>query len=239
MTNQGIKPDPETQSDEAARAPISRTLEIRSHLSGKRAGVYEHAWRRRYLAVLGVLLGCLVASALITGLVKGLKGYHDPHITGAQPLSAGLAGEGFCAMLTSMSRPATAFPLNLSAGTSQMSLLHCSRLCMHLQVCIEGNLQAKRPQLLWVLRTARALAGNTISKGYVPPVNKQGIHDQRFYDAVSACMCTYPSMLSGFMYAIVSRNSCNGIFFQPSNSVRSQTPAIQPLGNPVHTSHFL
>ena len=143
MTNHGIKPDPETQSDEVVQAPISHTLEIRSHLSGKKVGVYEYAWRRRYLAVLGVLLGCLVASALITGLVKGLKGYRDPHITGAQPLSAGLAGEGFCAMLTSRSRPATAFHLNLGASTSQMSLLHCSRLCMHLQVCIESTLQAK------------------------------------------------------------------------------------------------
>ncbi len=145
MTNQGIKPDPETQSDEVVQAPISHILDIKSHLSGNKFGVYEHAWRRRYLAVLGVLLGCLVASALITGLVKGLKVYRDPHITGAQPLSAGLAGEGFCAMLTSMSRPATAFHLNVGA---QMSLLHCSRLCMHLQFVHRGQLASKKPRLL-------------------------------------------------------------------------------------------
>ena len=41
------------------------------------------------------------------------------------------------------------------------------------------------------------LAGNTISKGYLPPVNKQGIYDQRFYDAVSIlCPTTISSSSS-------------------------------------------
>ena len=33
-------------------------------------------------------------------------------------------------------------------------------------------------------------AGNSISKGYVLPINKQGIHDQRYYDAVSITLYT-------------------------------------------------
>ena len=44
-------------------------------------------------------------------------------------------------------------------------------------------------------------AGNTISKGYVPPVNKQGIYDQRFYDVVSTlCPTTASRCYSAIQY---------------------------------------
>ena len=39
-------------------------------------------------------------------------------------------------------------------------------------------------------------AGSSISKGYVLPVNKQGIHDQRYYDAVSTALGSFASFFA-------------------------------------------
>ena len=59
--------------------------------------------------------------------------------------------------------------------------LRCTTEGLHLQ----RQLHALAEQSFrMVCLLAGALAGNTISRGYIPPLNKQGIHDQRFYDAV-------------------------------------------------------
>ena len=93
MTKQGFGPDPETQNGLDRQPPIISGLDVSSSLNDKNRAVYEIISRRRYLALLGISLGCFLASALIVGLVEGIQAYHNVHITAARPLSSQLAGE--------------------------------------------------------------------------------------------------------------------------------------------------
>ena len=95
MTKQGDSPGPGTHSDVVRQPSVTRGLEVSSPLSSKTRALHEFACRRRYVALLGISLGSLAASALIVGLVEGLQAYHDLHISGVEPLSARLAGEGY------------------------------------------------------------------------------------------------------------------------------------------------
>ena len=123
MTKQGYSPGPETQSEVVRQPSITRGLEVSSPLSGKTRALHEFACRRRYLALLGFSLGSLAASALIVGLVEGLQAYHDLHISGAQPLNAQLAGEGYQATTrTWSSLPVILLQANCSHGDE----MHCA-----------------------------------------------------------------------------------------------------------------
>lgn len=93
MTKQGPGPGPETQNEPDRQPSILHGLEVSSSLKDKKRTVHEIASRRRYLALLGISLGCLLASALIVGLVEGIQAYHDLHITAARPVSSQIAGE--------------------------------------------------------------------------------------------------------------------------------------------------
>ena len=100
MTKQDYGPGAETQSELVGQPSITRVLEVSTSLSSKTRELHDFACRRRYLALLGISLGCLVASALIVGLIEGIQAYHELHINAAQALSAQGAGENHPATMS-------------------------------------------------------------------------------------------------------------------------------------------
>ena len=108
MTKQGSGPGPETQNGLDRQPSINYGLEVSSSLVDKKR-LHEIASRRRYLALLGISLGCLLASALIVGLVEGIQAYRNVHITSARPLSSQVAGEDYRA--TEATRPSLSVAL--------------------------------------------------------------------------------------------------------------------------------
>ena len=95
MTNQANEQNSQTQSHLAVQPYRRTSFDVTIPLQHKdvKAAVRTALWRRWYLAVLAGLLGALVASALAVGLVVGLQMRNNTRITGAQTLSAGIAGE--------------------------------------------------------------------------------------------------------------------------------------------------
>lgn len=132
MTKQGYGPGAETPSDLGRQPSIVHGLEVSSSLSSKTRALHDIACRRRCLAILGISLGCLVASALIVGLVEGVQAYHDLHINAAQALSAQTAGE--YQQATTIIRSCC-----LQPSDAHMLVNHVSPVCSASYACCKGQ----------------------------------------------------------------------------------------------------
>ncbi|CAK0750651.1 hypothetical protein CVIRNUC_002007 [Coccomyxa viridis] len=79
------------------------------------------------------------------------------------------------------------------------------------------------------------VSGSSISKGYVLPVNKQGIHDQRYYDARGIQASTAPGMAEqryqAYMEDVQPGVRRYNVFWQPFESSGVQ-PSRQPMSCP-------
>lgn len=150
------------------------------------------ARRRKYIIGLAAILGSLVASALAVGIVEALRARSMRRVVNTQPLDAGVSGEG--------SRPWLSVAASLAHHICNLRISNitqctgCIKQFMH-ALC-PGWLGPEREVSCYHLPDDLMLhAGSSISKGYVLPVNKQGIHDQRYYDAVSTALDSFASIL--------------------------------------------